>query len=156
MLKDEQVDSRMFFGIPTTLSAALLITWFLALQKYAPPGAPLHAPDQFPVGAVVPLEVGAGAWSALPIALVAGALLMVSNVRMRKLSLLKSKLGNVVLLSLSAVATVFLALRVMPEYHAVLATIWLLMWSVRGVFDPELRDMRPPPLFPTPDEKSAS
>ncbi len=155
VVKDDEADSRIFFGIPTTLAAALLITWFLALQKYAAPGTPLHAPELFSIDPLIPLSHGAAAWTAMPIALVAGGLLMVSNVRMYKLALLKSKAANVLLLSCSAVATVFLALRIIPEYHAILASIWLLMWALRGVFDPALRAMKPPPLFPTPDSSGS-
>jgi len=154
VLTDSAPDKSLFNGIPTTLAAGLLVNWFLVCLKYAAPGNPLGAAGEFTEPRLFGgLQLGAGAWSAFPIAMLVGGLLMVSNLRCRKFLLFKNKVGSVTVLLLVLGAFVCLLLRVFPEYMVTLPTLWISFWLIYGQVAPKYRALASPPLFPVGDDK---
>ncbi|MBK7195620.1 MAG: CDP-alcohol phosphatidyltransferase family protein [Myxococcales bacterium] len=45
VMAEDDVPTRIYFGVPTTLAGGLLVIWFLALLKYSPPATPSAAPS---------------------------------------------------------------------------------------------------------------
>lgn len=154
VLTGDSPDKSMFNGIPTTLAAGLLINWFLVCLKYATPGDPIGDPAHFAelrlFGA---LELGPGAWTVFPVAMIIGAALMVSNLRCKKFVLFKSKLGSAIAVLLSVAAFVCMLLRVFPEYMVLLPSSWILFWLVYGQVAAKYRNLPAPPLFPVGDDE---
>lgn len=154
VLTGDSTDKSMFNGIPTTLAAGLLINWFLVCLKYAAPQNPLGAPSQFSdprlLGA---LQLGPTAWTVFPVAMIIGAVLMVSNLRCRKSLVFKSKLGTAITVLLSLAAFICMLLRVFPEYMVLLPSGWILFWLVYGQVAPQYRGLPSPPLFPVGDDE---
>lgn len=154
VLTDIAPDKSLFNGIPTTLAAGLLVNWFLVCLKYATPDNPLGAASQFSEMRLFgPLQLGPAAWSVFPIAMLIGGVLMVSNLRCRKLLLFKNKLGSATVLVLTLGAFVCLLLRVFPEYMVLLPTGWIAFWLVYGQLAPRYRALPSPPLFPVGDDE---
>ncbi|HEY8378612.1 MAG TPA: CDP-alcohol phosphatidyltransferase family protein [Nannocystis sp.] len=152
LTEDESTDRTIFHGVPTTLAAGLLVDWFLVCLKYAGPDNPLGAPDAFTEGRLFgDLQLGPGVWSVFPWAMVAGALLMVSNLRNKKFGQLSQRWANLVVAGLSLVAFACLLLRVYPEFMVLLPSAWLLLWLVWGQVGPGYRGRPKPPLFPVGD-----
>lgn len=150
---DDVADKTIFHGVPTTLAAGLLVDWFLVCLKYAAHDNPLGARDHFEEGRLFgDLALGPAAWSVFPWAMIAGALLMVSNLRNKKFGALAQRWANIVVGALSVGAFVCLLLRIYPEYIALLPTIWLAIWLVWGQLGPGYRGRPKPPLFPVGDE----
>ncbi|MCA9691508.1 MAG: CDP-alcohol phosphatidyltransferase family protein [Nannocystaceae bacterium] len=150
VLIEETPDHRIFFGIPTTLAAAMLCSWFLVILKYASPDNPLRPPPgSFTEWRLFgELSVGPGVWPWFLAAMVLFAGLMVSNVRMRKFGALGGKLltGILYVFALSNIAVV--AARILPDYIVLFATSWTLLFTVLGFIDPRMRGDGAPPLFP--------
>jgi len=154
VLTDSAPDKNLFNGIPTTLAAGLLVNWFLVCLKYATPGNPLGAAGDFSEARLFgALQLGPGVWSAFPIAMLVGGLLMVSNLRCRKFLLFKNKVGSVAVLLLVVCAFVCLLLRVFPEYMVVLPSLWISFWLIYGQVAPKYCSLASPPLFPVGDDK---
>jgi len=93
-----------FFGAPTTVSGAFIAAYYLAACKYALPTGFLHA---------------------LPGIMIIFALLMVSNLPLRKVGLRRSLLFNIVLLTLTFFVYLFGLLRIFPEYLFVVGNLYL-------------------------------
>ncbi|MBK7825228.1 CDP-alcohol phosphatidyltransferase family protein [Nannocystis sp.] len=154
VLTDVAPDKSLFNGIPTTLAAGLLVNWFLVCLKYAAPGNPLGAAAQFSEARLFgPLQLGPGAWSVFPIAMLIGGVLMVSNLRCKKFVLFKSKLGSATVVLLTLGAFVCLLLRVFPEFMVLLPSTWIAFWLVYGQLAPRYRALPSPPLFPVGDDE---
>jgi len=141
---DEDVPTRIYFGVPTTLAGGLLVTWFLALLKYAAPGPTFGGPKLLGDSVVTPR----GVWLALPALMIVGAWLMVSSVRMLKIGTAESKgitvflLVNVVIGYIGGFAQMF------PEYLVWMPSVWMVVFLVWGRFSEETRDLKPPRIFP--------
>ena len=148
VIADEPRYKGLFFGIPTTLAAGALATWFLTLLKYAGADNPLSGRDQFSEGrAFGDLALSADAWMALPIGMLVGAVLMVANVRIRKLGIgFKSPLAIALsLVALTGVAFGFA--RIFPELMVLLPSSFILV-SLASQGSPALRKIKPPPYLP--------
>jgi CDP-diacylglycerol--serine O-phosphatidyltransferase len=154
VLTGESPDKSMFNGIPTTLAAGLLINWFLVCLKYAGPQNPLGDPSHFDEPRLLgALQLGPGAWTVFPVAMLVGAVLMVSNLRCKKFVLFKSKVGTGIAVLLSIAAFVCMLLRVFPEYMVLLPSSWILFWLVYGQVAAKYRALPSPPLFPVGDDE---
>src|SRR5690606_27504642 len=106
----------IFFGVPTTLAAGVVVIWFLALVKYAAPGDPVAA-GSFGGPRLIPgVETSTAVWRYAPLALFVGGLLMASNLRMPKLGLARSRLATIFIVVNVLLGYVFCSARVFPEY----------------------------------------
>lgn len=142
---------KIFFGVPTTLAAGVLVIWFLALVKYAAPGDPM-ALGRFGGPRLLPgFETPAGLWRYLPLLLFVGGLLMASNLRMPKLGLARSRFATGFIVVNVFLGYVFCSARVFPEYLVWPPTMWVVTFLVWGQLSREARSMRPPPIFPPVD-----
>ncbi|MEM6296780.1 MAG: CDP-alcohol phosphatidyltransferase family protein [Myxococcota bacterium] len=146
----EDAAPSVFFGIPTTLAAGLLVIWTLVLHKYSPPEALLGSPEAFEGPHLFGgLSVGISAWSYLPAAMLLGAFLMASNLPQPKLGPAKHKAVNVLLVVLTGTAFLSAFLRYMPDYMALLPTTWTvgaLLWSA---LSPKARGLKTPSFLPS-------
>lgn len=148
-----EADGSIFHGVPTTLAAGLLVDWFLVALKYAAPDNPLGAPDRFAEGRLFgDLQLGPAVWQAFPWVMIVGALLMVSNLRIKKLGRLSQRWANLSVGALSVTAMACMLLRVFPEYMVLMPSVWLSVWLVWGQVGPGYRGRAKPPLFPVGDE----
>ncbi|MGB1274634.1 MAG: CDP-alcohol phosphatidyltransferase family protein, partial [Nannocystaceae bacterium] len=74
VLTDDSGDNSMFFGIPTTLAAGMLVNLFLVGLKYADPSNPLGDRAWFTEGHLFgAITLGPKVWTGIPIAMVIGA-----------------------------------------------------------------------------------
>lgn len=154
VLTGDSPDKSMFNGIPTTLAAGLLINWFLVCLKYAGPESPLGDPAHFSEPRLFgALQLGPATWTMFPMAMLIGAVLMVSNLRCRKSLVFKSKVGTAIAVLLSIGAFVCMLLRVFPEYMVLLPSGWILFWLVYGQVAAKYRSLPSPPLFPVGDDE---
>jgi len=154
VLTGDSPDKSMFNGIPTTLAAGLLINWFIVCLKYASPENPLGDPSHFGEPRLFgALHLGPAAWTVFPVAMMIGSVLMVSNLRLKKFTLFKSKLGSAIAVLLSVAAFVCMLLRVFPEYMVLLPSGWILFWLVYGQVAAKYRALPSPPLFPVGDDE---
>jgi CDP-diacylglycerol--serine O-phosphatidyltransferase len=145
---DDPRCKRLFFGVPTTLMAGLLVPLFLAFLKYgADPSRAVLAVNDDP--RLVPgATLGPGSWVIWPALVTVGALLMASTVKIPKLGLSKSRVLTVFIFANVAAGTAFGATRHFPEYIAFAAMVWILSSVVWGSFNREARRLHPPPIFP--------
>lgn len=140
---DENVPTKVYFGVPTTLAGGTLAIWFLAFLKYSAPGHTFGGPKVF--GAwITPRAV----WTWMPAAIAAGGLLMASTVRMPKVGKTGNKGLTAAVLILVLLGYVCGFARVLPEVMAWQPTIWLVGFLIVGLFSERLRALEPPPLFP--------
>ena len=147
VITDEPRYRGLFFGIPTTLAAGTLMTWFLTLMKYAAADNPLGARAAFTDPRLLgDLAVPAAGWSAFLGGMVFLAVLMVSNLRVRKPSLGRTPAG-IALAVLSIAGLACAALRALPEYMITIPTGFILIWLSRQL-SPELRAIEAPPFIP--------
>ncbi|WP_428267080.1 CDP-alcohol phosphatidyltransferase family protein [Haliangium sp.] len=144
---------RIFFGVPTTLAGGLLVTWFLTLYKYAPPGQVFpHLPEAFGgMRLFGDLQTPVGAWRYLPVAMVVGGYLMASTLRMPKLGVMPSRTASAVSFGLVAIGGVCGYARVFPEYMIWPPTLWLIGFLIWGQLSRAAKGMKPPPIFPPVD-----
>ncbi|MGB1012741.1 MAG: CDP-alcohol phosphatidyltransferase family protein [Nannocystaceae bacterium] len=149
VLTDDSGDNSMFFGIPTTLAAGMLVNLFLVGLKYADPSNPLGDRAWFTEGHLFgAITLGPKVWTGIPIAMVIGALLMVSNLRMRKIGKLVNRKLNLGVSLLAITAMICGIGRVFPEYMVLLPSIWMAIWLPFGQLSPAFRHLESPPLFP--------
>ncbi|MBK6918459.1 MAG: CDP-alcohol phosphatidyltransferase family protein [Deltaproteobacteria bacterium] len=142
---------KVFFGVPTTLAAGVLIIWYLVLAKYAPAEGPLTFAD--PGGGprlLGALTIPSSVWSYVPAAMIAGAFLMASNLPIPKLQGTPNRVVLVVMLALVGSGYVCGMLRTLPEYMAVLPSSWLVVSLVWGQMSNRARSLAPPPVLPDP------
>lgn len=144
IVADEQIPTRLYFGVPTTLAGGLLMTWFLAFLKYLDPGETFGGPKLLGDAVTTPR----GVWLALPGAMMVGAFLMASSLRMLKIARAESKAITVFLLINVAVGYVLGILQYMPDYLVWMPTAWISIFLVWGRMAEEAKALRPPPLFP--------
>lgn|GEM_PF-113235 len=148
----ETATPRIFFGVPTTLAAGVLVIWFICLLKYSAPGNPIpyefefRGPRLFGAGVL-----GPQAWSFFPYAMLAGGMLMASNLRMPKLGLAKSRAATVFVLTNVALGILCGIARYLPDYMVWPPTMWLVVFLVWGQLSKTARAMRPPPALPEKD-----
>lgn len=141
---DENVPTRLYFGVPTTLAGGLLVIWFLAFLKYAEPGPTFGGPKLLGDSVTTPRTV----WLVLPGAMMLGAFLMASSLRMLKIARAESKAITVFLFFNVAVGYSFGIAQFMPDYLVWMPTAWIVIFLVWGRMAEEARALRPPPLFP--------
>lgn len=146
-ISTEDVPTKIFFGVPTTLAGGLLVAWFLALYKYSTPGETFGGFKLFGDGLVIP----AGVWSYFPAAMFVGAYLMASTLRMPKVGVLNSKLINGFILLNVAGGYIFSLIQMFPDYLIWPPTLWLVVFLVWGQLSPAARAMKPSPVFPERD-----
>ncbi len=141
---------KVFFGVPTTLAAGILVIWYLVLAKYSVGQGPIHAEPfggpRLLGGLVVPL----GVWSYIPAAMIAFAFLMASNLPIPKLQGLGSKATTVLLVGMVGTGYVCGFARMLPEYMAVMPSSWLVIALVWSQASSRARGMTPPPVLPDP------
>ena len=142
---EDNVPTRIYFGVPTTLAGGLLVIWFLAFLKYADPGAsPFGGPKLLGDSITTPR----GVWLVIPAAMLVGAYLMASSLKMLKSAKTQSRALKW-FLGLSALSGYILGwLQLMPEYMLWMPTVWILVFLVWGRLAEEARALEPPPLFP--------
>ncbi|MGB1277391.1 MAG: hypothetical protein ACPG77_16730, partial [Nannocystaceae bacterium] len=75
-------------------------------------------------------------------------LLMVSNLRMRKIGKLVNRKLNLGVSLLAITAMICGIGRVFPEYMVLLPSIWMAIWLPFGQLSPAFRHLESPPLFP--------
>ncbi|MBK9070466.1 MAG: CDP-alcohol phosphatidyltransferase family protein [Myxococcales bacterium] len=146
---DEAVPTKIFFGVPTTLAGGLFAIWFLAFYKYAQPGAATFG------GAKLLPEtwtVSAAQWRYLPIAMLVGAFLMVSSLRMLKAGKTNSRWKTWTVGLVMAYGALFGMLQLYPETLVIAPSLWILVFLIWGQVVPEVKNLRPPPLFPRATE----
>jgi CDP-diacylglycerol--serine O-phosphatidyltransferase len=122
-VKTELGDTH-FFGAPTTVSGAFIGAYYLTACKY---------------------ELAAGFLHAMPGIMIFFALLMVSNIPLRKVAMRKSLAYNVLLLANVAGVYVCGLLRIFPEYLFIAGNLYLwigMIWAtVAGVKPPAADDV---------------
>ena len=148
VIVDEPRFKGLFFGVPSTIAAGTLATWFLVLLKYAGPDNALSGRDLFAEGrAFGDLGLSSGSWTLLLWAMVFGAFLMVANLRVRKLGLGRENIGAIAFSIAALGGTLCAFARVFPELMVLLPTGFIL-YSVASQPSRKLRKIRPPPYLP--------
>lgn len=144
---------KIFFGVPTTLAAGLLVVWYLTLLKYSGSSSPLHTAEPFGGTRLFgDLQVPDAAWEfGFPVAMVVGAYLMASSLRMPKLGLMTSKAATLFVFGNVFLGYFFGFARLYPEYLIWPPSLWLVVFLAWGALSPAARRMRPPPIFPPVD-----
>lgn len=144
--------AKIFFGVPTTLAAGLLVSWYLALVKYSATGTPLAPAGAFGGGRLFgDLATPTWVWRYFPLVLLVGAYLMASSLRMPKLGLMRSRAGTVFVMGNVLLGYICGFARVYPEYIVWPPTLWLLVFLAWGQLSPAARAIRPAPIFPVSD-----
>lgn len=143
---EENVPTKIFFGIPTTLAGGLLAIWFLVFLKYEPSYGTFGGPKVLG-DFVTPLAV----WRYLPVALAVGAYLMASTLPMPKVGRTKNRAITAFLMLNLAIGYVAGFAMVLPDFTAWMPTAWIIVFLVWGQLSPSARALRPPPLFPKHD-----
>jgi CDP-diacylglycerol--serine O-phosphatidyltransferase len=137
---------KIFFGVPTTLAGGLLVLWYLAFLKYVE-NAPEIGGKQLFAGLETPDTV----WRYFPVAMLIGAYLMASSLRMPKVGVVRSKLANAFVFTNLFLCYACGVLRLFPEYMVLPGTAWLILFLIWGQASPAARRMVPPPIFPAAD-----
>ncbi len=138
----------VFFGTPTTLTAGLLVIWFLAMLKYLPPGEALAPAVAFGGPRLLSFEVGPMVWRYFPPAMLGGALLMVSNLPMPKLGRKENRGVTAALTGTVLLGYILGLARTLPEIMALLPTIWAVLFLAWGQLSPRARLLHAPAVFP--------
>lgn len=141
---EDDVPTRIYFGVPTTLAGGLLVVWFLALLKYAAPGHTFGGPKLFGADTITPR----GVWLAIPGLMLVGAYLMASSLRMLKIGSAESKKITVLLIVLVVSGYLLGFAQMLPEYLVWMPSAWIVVFLVWGALAEEARELKPRPLFP--------
>jgi CDP-diacylglycerol--serine O-phosphatidyltransferase len=145
VLSDDQIPTKIFFGVPTTLSGGLIAIWFLLLLKYDPATTEsVGGGKLFGDTLATPLAV----WKYFPIFVAVMGYLMASRLPMPKVGMTKNKVVSAFLLGLVAIGYVCGFAMRYPEVCFWMPTVWSLMFLFWGQASPTWRAMYPPPLFP--------
>jgi phosphatidylserine synthase len=144
VMAEDDVPTRIYFGVPTTLAGGLLVVWFLALLKYSHPGETFGGPKLLGDSLVTPR----GVWLAMPGAMIVGAYLMASSLRMLKIGTAENKAITVFLLIAVMSGYVLSFAQLFPEYLVWMPTAWIVVFLIWGALAEEARDLKPRPLFP--------
>ena len=148
VLTDDQVPTKIFFGIPTTLAGGLLAIWMLVLLKYDPLieqyGGHFGGAKLFGDSLSTPVAV----WKYFPIAVVILGYLMASRLPMPKVGMTKNKAVSIGLFALVAIGYVCGFAMHYPEVCFWMPSVWVVMFLIWGQASASARAMYPPPLFP--------
>lgn len=148
VLTDDQLPTKIFFGIPTTLAGGLLAIWMLLLLKYDPYieqyGGHFGGAKLFGESLSTPREV----WLYFPIAVVVFGYLMASRLPMPKVGMTKNKVVSIGLMTLVAIGYVCGFAMHYPELCFWMPTVWIVAFLIWGQASATARAMYPPPLFP--------
>lgn len=148
ILSDDQIPTKIFFGVPTTLAGGLLAIWMLLMLKYDPfidayggdfGGAKLFGDS---------LETPVAAWKYFPLAVAILGYLMASRLPMPKVGMTKNKLVSAFLLILVVTGYICGFAMHFPEICFWMPTVWCVMFLIWGQASAKARAMYPPPLFP--------
>lgn len=136
----------VYFGVPTTLAAGILVIWYLVLLKYSPGDFQWGSPDTLGFPRILgDWEISLAPWRYLPIIMLGGALLMVSNVPIPKLGKKSSRKVTIVMLFLVIVGYACGFSRSLPDLMAWMPTSWLVYSLIWGLISPQARDLEAPP-----------
>ncbi len=139
-------DSRIFFGVPTTVVGGTLMSVFVGLLKYGDPAVtdagPFTDPRMFGGLALslVPMKL-------FPLYLLFGAYLMHSPLKVPKLGLTQNKLVNVAIVANILGVYGFGAVRWLPEYLAIVGSFYVTMSFVFGFVSDAARNAVRPSLL---------
>ena len=137
--------ASVYFGVPTTLAAGLLVIWYIVLLKYSPASLGLGEPDFLGFPRILgPWEISPSTYRYLPIAMLFGAGLMVSNVPIPKLGRKSSRLLTWSVLFVALVGYACGYTRSLPDLMAWMPSSWLVWSLVWGVVSPNARGLQPP------------
>jgi CDP-diacylglycerol--serine O-phosphatidyltransferase len=142
---------KVFFGVPTTLAAGVLVIWYLVLLKYGAPAGPLHVEPFGGPRLAGDVTVPVGVWGYVPAAMIAGAFLMASNLPIPKLQGFPSKAFTFAVLAVVLAGYACGFARMLPEFMALMPTSWLIVSLVWSQLSPHARGLTPPPVLPTTD-----
>jgi CDP-diacylglycerol--serine O-phosphatidyltransferase len=144
---EDGVPTQIFFGIPTTLAGGLLVIWFLALLKYAPPDV---YPHSFGGAKLLGSHVSTpnGVWTIFPFAMLLGAFLMASSLRMLKVGKTPRKATTAFVLINVVLGYGLGFARLFPEWMLLLPSAWIVVFLVWGQLSAKAQAYLPPPLFP--------
>lgn len=151
---ESPLPAKIFFGVPTTLAAGVLVLWFLALYKYSPAGAVFPGlPEPFGgpklIDYLAPgFEIPAAVWRYVPVVMLAGAYLMASSLRMLHLGPRATLPGTIIMYILIASGIIGGFGRIVPEYLVLPPLIWLVVYLIWGKLSPVAQRIVPPPIFP--------
>jgi CDP-diacylglycerol--serine O-phosphatidyltransferase len=144
---DDGIPTKIFFGIPTTLAGGLLVIWFLALLKYA--GEGIGVPWEFGGARLLgDVTTPNGVWKWFPVAMLLGAFLMASSLRMLKVGTHGSKARTGFVLLMVASGYILGFAQLFPEWLVVPPSAWIIVFLIWGQTSAKARAFRPPPLFP--------
>jgi CDP-diacylglycerol---serine O-phosphatidyltransferase len=140
----------MFYGVPTTLAAGALVIWYLVLLRYTPLGLTtgqaelMRGPRLLGEGVVLPMSI----WGYIPAAMLVGSFLMASNLPTPKLGRLPSRALTLFVVGNALAGMVCGFARVLPEYMALMPTVWLVVSLVWGQVSRQARSLPPPSFLP--------
>jgi CDP-diacylglycerol--serine O-phosphatidyltransferase len=140
---------KIFFGVPTTLAAGLVVIWLLAAFKYAPATSPLGTAGSSGVRLVPGLETPDALWRWIPVAMLLGGMAMASNLRMPKLGKSRSRAFTAFVIANLVLGIPLCFARLYPEALALQPTLWLVVFLAWGLVSAEARAIRPPAIFRT-------
>ena len=144
---DEDLPTKIFFGVPTTLAGGTVTIWFLAMHKYDVAGHTFGGPKV--LGDFITPR---GMWVWFPAALLVAAYLMISSLPMPKGGVSRRKLLTAAVFVPMAAGYVGGFLQVFPEIFMWLPTAWLAIFLVWGQVSSTGRNLKPPRLFPRADD----
>jgi CDP-diacylglycerol---serine O-phosphatidyltransferase len=146
VLSDDQIPTKIFFGVPTTLSGGLIAIWFLLLYKYDPSMAahPFGGAKLFGDTLATPSVI----WKYFPLFVGVMGYLMASRLPMPKVGMTKNKVMSAFLLALVSIGYVCGFAMHYPEVCFWMPTVWIVMFLFWGQASAQWRAMYPPPLFP--------
>lgn len=144
---------KIFFGVPTTLAAGLLMIWYLAFAKYVESGGPVTGGVEFGGPRLLgdAFTTPVGVWRYYPLAMFIGAFLMASTLRMPKLGVMRSKAFTAFVMTVVGIGYLFGFARVFPEYLVWAPSLWLVVFLIWGAVSHQVRGLRPAPIFPPVD-----
>jgi CDP-diacylglycerol---serine O-phosphatidyltransferase len=141
---------KVFFGVPTTLAAGILVIWYLVLAKYAPAQGPIRGEAFGGPHLLGDFTFPLGVWSYVPAAMIAFAFLMASNVPIPKLQGLGGRATTFAIVFMVGTGYVCGFARMLPEYMALMPSSWLVIALVWSQLSSRARGMTPPPVLPDP------
>ena len=144
VISDDQIPTKIFFGIPTTLAGGLLAIWFLALYKYANPGPTFGGPKLLGESWTVPPAV----WPWFPVGMVVGAYLMASSLRMPKVGSTRHRGATAFVLVNVLLGYGLGFARMLPEFLVIAPTLWIVVFLIWGRVAAAAKNLQPPRLFP--------
>jgi CDP-diacylglycerol--serine O-phosphatidyltransferase len=149
ILSDDQIPTKIFFGVPTTLAGGTLAIWMLLMLKYDPQIG-VHGQGAFGGAKLFGdnLHTPLNAWKYLPIAVAILGYLMASRLPMPKVGMTKNKAVSIGLLILVVSGYICGFAMHFPEICFWMPTGWMIIFLIWGQASATARAMYPPPLFP--------